>query len=217
MDKLTQAFDFRHACKIFDSLKKISNDDMDYILEAGRKSPSSFGMEPWHFLVITNEALKNAMYPLCYNQAQITSCSHIVIVLYRKANQFMLDSDYLRNTAKQALPSNHSEADLNEACQYFIDYYTHGLPQDQNVNIWSEMQCYIACANMMTAAAYREIDSCAIGGFQHEALAELLTQKAPEFNTNDYGIALCLTFGYRLNPQCMQIRNPKSAVVTYLS
>ncbi len=52
------AMDYRHACKIFDETKKISNEDIKYILEAGRKSPSSFGQEPWKFLVIPNPELK---------------------------------------------------------------------------------------------------------------------------------------------------------------
>ena len=62
-----EAMDFRHACKIFDETKKVSCEDMNYILEAGRKSPSSFGMEPWKFLVITNEDLKEKLKPVCWN------------------------------------------------------------------------------------------------------------------------------------------------------
>ena len=60
-----EAMDFRHACKIFDETKKVSDENINYILEAGRKSPSSFGMEPWKFLVITNEELKAKIRPFC--------------------------------------------------------------------------------------------------------------------------------------------------------
>ena len=56
-NNFTKAMDFRHACKVFDETKKISDEDMNFILEAGRKSPSSFGMEGWKFLVNTNEEL----------------------------------------------------------------------------------------------------------------------------------------------------------------
>ena len=82
MDKtFMEAMDFRHACKIFDESKKVSNEDMNFILEAGRKSPSSFGMEPWKFLVITNDELKEKLRPFCWNQPQITTCSHLVVIL----------------------------------------------------------------------------------------------------------------------------------------
>ncbi len=75
------AMNFRHACKVFDDTKKITDEDINYILEAGRKSPSSFGMEPWKFLVITNEELKAKIRPACWNQIQVTSCSHLILVL----------------------------------------------------------------------------------------------------------------------------------------
>ena len=78
-NNFTKAMDFRHACKIFNEQKTISDEQMHYILEAGRKSPSSFGMEGWKFLVITNEALKAKLRPYCWNQAQITS-NHIVLI-----------------------------------------------------------------------------------------------------------------------------------------
>ena len=82
MDKtFMEAMDFRHACKIFDETKKISDEDMNFILEVGRKSPSSFGMEPWKFLVITNEELKAKLRPFCWDQPQITTCSHLVVIL----------------------------------------------------------------------------------------------------------------------------------------
>ena len=58
MDKLSLAFEFRHACKLFDESKKINHTDLEAILEAGRLSPSSFGMEPWHFVVVDNADIK---------------------------------------------------------------------------------------------------------------------------------------------------------------
>lgn len=72
---------FRHACKIFDENQKISDENMHHVLEVGRKSQSSFCMEAWKFLVITNEALKEKLRPFCWNQPQITTCSHLVVVL----------------------------------------------------------------------------------------------------------------------------------------
>ena len=73
-----EAMDFRHACKVFDESKKISDEDIMFILDMGRKSPSSFGMEAWKFLVITNEELKAKLRPACWDQVQITSCSHYI-------------------------------------------------------------------------------------------------------------------------------------------
>ncbi|MDD5203727.1 MAG: nitroreductase family protein, partial [Sulfurimonas sp.] len=79
--KFLEAMDFRHACKVFDKEKKISDEDIRFILECARKSPSSFGMEAWKFLVITNQELKEKLQPFCWNQVQITTCSHLVVIL----------------------------------------------------------------------------------------------------------------------------------------
>lgn len=216
MDKLTQAFHFRHACKAFDETKKISSQDIEYILEAGRTSPSSFGMEPWHFVVISDEALKQQLKPICYGQAQISSSSHLIIVLYRKASQFTMQSEYLRQTVQRSLPPQGGSFDLDAACQYFINYCTNGLPQGVSMDNWAEMQCYIPCANMMTAAAYHQIDSCAIGGFQHDKLMAELEKVKPQFNNNNFGVALCLAFGYRKNEQTPQYRWSQNDTTTFL-
>ena len=72
---------FRHACKIFDESKKISAGEFDFILEAGRLSPSSTGLEQWDFLVVQNKELREKIKAVSWNQAQITSCSHLVVIL----------------------------------------------------------------------------------------------------------------------------------------
>lgn len=55
---ILDAFHYRHACKQYDPTKKISDEDFQFILETGRLSPSSFGFEPWRFLVIENHAIR---------------------------------------------------------------------------------------------------------------------------------------------------------------
>ena len=72
---------FRHACKIFDESKKIGAGEFDFILEAGRLSPSSTGLEQWDFLVVQNKELREKIKAVSWNQAQITSCSHLVVIL----------------------------------------------------------------------------------------------------------------------------------------
>jgi len=51
-EKILDAFNFRHACKLFDTEKIISDEDINFVLETARLSPSSFGFEPWHFVVV---------------------------------------------------------------------------------------------------------------------------------------------------------------------
>lgn len=216
MDQLTQALNFRHACKKFDDTKKIAQADMEYILEAGRLSPSSFGIEPWHFVVVDNDKIKTELRAACYNQEQVTSCSHFVIVLYRKANNFTLQSEYLRRTVARGLPNANDQTAIDTASQYFINFYEHGLANGLTVNHWSEMQDYLACANMLTAAAYRSIDSCAIGGFEYDKIVQILEKYMSQFSAESYGIGLGLAFGYRLKEPTAKIRWPLKDLTTYL-
>lgn len=59
--QVLDAFHFRAACRAYDPTRKISREDMDYILELGRLSPSSVGSEPWKFLVLQNETIRGEL------------------------------------------------------------------------------------------------------------------------------------------------------------
>ncbi|NWF66450.1 MAG: NAD(P)H-dependent oxidoreductase [Campylobacterales bacterium] len=204
MDKrhiIMKAFKFRHACKLFDKDKKISKCDMQTILEAGRLSPSSFGMEPWKFLVIQNSELKQMLQPVCWNQVQITTCSDLVIILAKK---IPLDatSEYVKNSfARKELSKEMFDA-------YMTKYSNYISTKDIN---WCMKQCYIALANMMSVAAFLNIDSCPIEGFEKEKVEEILN-----IDTNIFEVAVIITFGYRVNNQPTQHRLSSQEVITYL-
>lgn len=87
------AFRFRHACKSYDAAKKIPADDFAYILETARLSPSSFGLEPWRFLVVQNRTLRQELCGIAWGAAEkIMDCSHFVILLAR--TQAAMQADY---------------------------------------------------------------------------------------------------------------------------
>ncbi len=203
----SKAMALRHACKLFDESQKLSDEEMTFILEAGRRSPSSFGQEPWRFLVITNEALKARLRPLCWDQPQITSCSHLVVVL-AAVESVRVDSGIpAKRFGRRALPPEKIEA-------YLKLYGTHlaeTLSSDTKTYAWTARQCYIAAANMMTGAASIGIDSCPIEGFEKEKL-----EAALELDTTQWQVALLIPFGHRANPQPEQLRLPLDEVVEYL-
>lgn len=203
----TKAMDFRHACKVFDNTKKISDDEMHYILEAGRKSPSSFGMEAWKFLVITNEELKAKLRPYCWDQVQITSCSHLVIVLAGIENAKVESGMPKKRFLRREMPQ--------ETLDFYLDIYAKHLAKtlssDENIYAWTARQSYIALGNMMTAAAFIGIDSCPIEGFEKENVENVLG-----LDTSKYQVAVIVPFGYRLNEQSTQLRLPFDEVVEFI-
>ena len=207
MKTFKEAIEFRHACKLFDENKKISGEDIRFILEAGRKSPSSFGMEAWKFLVITNEELKAKLRPACWNQIQITSCSHLVIVLAGIESAKPESGEVEKRFKRREMPQ--------EQLDFYIDLYSSHLKDtlesDDKLFAWTSKQTYIAAANMMTGAASIGIDSCPIEGFEIDKVEEIL-----RLDKSKYRLSLVLPFGYRVNQQSEQLRLAFDEVVEFI-
>lgn len=207
MKTFQEAMDFRHACKVFDETKKISEKDMKYILEAGRKSPSSFGMEAWKFIVITNEELKEKLKPACWDQGQVTSCSHLLIILTGIDSVKPKSGEVRKRFARREMPQ--------ETLDFYMGLYESHLENilssDDNIEAWTAKQSYIALGNMMTAGAILGIDSCPIEGFDQQKIEEIL-----DLDPSKYRLSVVVPFGYRLNEQSSQLRLDFDEVVEYI-
>ena len=173
----------------------------------GRRSPSSFGMEPWKFLVITNEELKAKLRPACWNQLQITSCSHLVVVL--AAIESVRPESGIPK--KRFLRREMSDEQLAFYLDLYASHLKETLSSDEKTWAWTSKQTYLAAANMMSAAAFIGIDSCPIEGFEKEAVEEILA-----LDTSKYQLSMLLPFGYRVNEQSKQLRLPYEEVVEYI-
>lgn len=206
-NQFMDAMDFRHACKIFDDTKTISEDDMNYILEIARKSPSSFGMEGWKFLVITNNELKQKLRLVCWDQIQITSCSHLVVILTSIRNVKPESGEVRKRFERRSMPQEKLEFYL----ELYASHLNETLSSNENIYAWTSKQTYIAAANMMTGAAFIGIDSCPIEGYDKNAVEEILG-----LNKEEYQLSMILPFGYRINEQPKQLRLSKEEIVEYI-
>lgn len=200
-NEFEKAMHFRHACKLFDETKKMSQEDLDFILEAGRMSPSSCGMEQWKFVVIRDEKLKEAIRPIAWNQPQITTCSELVAILYKK--QMRSTTPYIKGQYKKLFGAD-------EVADWYRDFIDP--MSDETLECWAMQQCHIAAANMMTAAAYIGIDSCPIGGYDKAALESVLP-----IDKQLYGVALMIPFGYRAKEQQPRLRSDIKELVEYIN
>jgi len=205
MDKkqlFLDAMNFRHACKLFDG-KKIPEKDLEFILEAGRLSPSSFGLEQWKFVVVQNQALKEAIEKVSWNQKQISTCSDLLIILARKDVRSS-DAFTVQQLRRWGLP----ESDFTGLMAMYKGWVDGR--DDHTIEMWSEKQCYIAAGNMMTAAALLGIDSCPIEGFEYQKVDALLG-----IDTAVYQSAIVIPFGYRAKEQRGKIRLALNEVVEF--
>lgn len=193
MNKFLEAMHFAHACKIFDENKKIPRDQLLEILEAGRLTPSSFGLEHTRMIVISNQELKEAITPLCWNQKQFPTCSEVV-VLNSLVEDIIAPSAYIQNSMK--------ERGLDERFMDRLkDFQAENFQERKDYESWSMKQAYLVASSMVNCAAFMGIDSCCIEGFQREELEKFL-----QINTQKERIALVLTFGYRVKDQKTKYR-----------
>ena len=206
-NEFSKAMEFRHACKLFDASKKISKEDMNFILESGRKSPSSFGMEAWKFVVITNEELKAKLRLACWNQAQITSCSHLVVVLAGVDSAKVESGEVEKRFSRRDMPQESLDMYMGLYASHLKDV----LSSDENIYAWTAKQSYIAAGNMMTAGAFIGVDSCPIEGFDKGRVEEIL-----ELDKTKHQLAMVLPFGYRINPQPEQLRLSFEEIVEFI-
>ena len=197
-NKFFDAMKFRHATKEFDSQKKVSEEDFKDILEAGRLSPSSFGFEPWKFVVVQNEALREKLKEFTWGgQGQLPTASHFVIILARKKKSMHYESEYIHHMLAdiKQLPED-VVALYHKFYEKFLKEDFKLLENDRYLFGWTCRQTYIALANMMTAAAFMGIDSCPMEGFEADKANAFLRDEL-KIDTEEYGVSVMVAFGYR--------------------
>lgn len=204
MNAFLEAMQFRHACKLFDDTRTVPEETFREILEAGRLSPSSMGMEPWRFIVITDPALKEKLRPVCWNQPQITTCSHLVAVT-ALTDTLLPASGY----PQKMLARRGLSPEMLEGYVQRYGAFTQAMEKKGMLGAWSIRQCYLAAANMMTAAAFLGVDSCPIEGMEPEKAAAVLELE------EERELPLLLAFGYRANPAQEKKRLSLEEIVEY--
>lgn len=212
---ILDAFNFRHACKSFDPARRIPAEEFDLILETGRLSPSSFGFEPWRFLVIQDMALREKLLAVTWGgKGQFPSASHVIAILVRK-DDMRPGSDYTRRFMGeiQKLPAE-GMARKSKMYQQFHES-DFRLQEPRALFDWGCRQAYIALGNMMTAAAMLGIDSCPIEGF-NQAGADLVLADGGVMDPDRFGLAVMVAFGYRINPQPAKTRQALDQVVQWV-
>ena len=194
-----EAMRFRHACKVFDANKKIPQDHLDIIIESGRLTPSSFGLEPTRLLIVRDNDIKQQLKPLCWSQAQITDCSEVVVYLSKIADMAHT-SNYATQMFERKVGGSKPEEVRAKLKAYKDERYTgfltkNGYVDSSSIYHWSAKQAYLMASSMMNCAAFLGIDSCAIEGFDRDEVEAFLgLDKAKE------QVALLICFGYRVSP-----------------
>ena len=212
---IIDAFKFRFATKEFDTTKKISDSEFNTILEAGRLSPSSLGLEPWRFLVIQNETLREKLIPYSSGaQKQLNSASHFVLILARK--NVTPTSDYVQSFIRGIKQYEESTIPMFEDKVQGFQTRFHINDNARTILDWASKQTYIALGNMMTTAALLGVDSCPMEGFDLDKVTEILADEGI-LDTEHFGISVMVGFGYRAEePAHGKVRQNKDDVISWV-
>jgi nitroreductase len=208
---LLAALHWRYATKLFDSSRSIAADTWSALEDALVLTPSSYGLQPWKFLVIDDPALRAELRPFSWNQSQITDASHLVVFLARRS---ITDSDLDRliqaTSEARGLPL--------EQLGFYRDLIQKDLvdgPRSAFIDQWSTNQVYIALGNFMTAATLLDVDTCPIEGFSPPDYDRLLGLEA-----SPYRSAVVCAAGYRAaddkHASLAKVRFPASELIEHL-
>lgn len=213
---IINVFQYRHATKEFDINKKLSDKDMNFILQIANLSPSSFGFEPWHYVVVQNPELRKALRPIVTGAPlRLNTASHFVLGLSMKAPMIRWDSAYIMHMLKEV--KQFPEDNIKRYLGLVKEFQEHDfvLDTDRKMFDWASKQSYIALGNMLTAAAMIGIDSCPIEGFIKEK-AEILLREELGVDTEKYGLSYMVAFGYRKeNPKRPKSRRKFKNIITW--
>jgi nitroreductase len=178
-ESLIQAQQWRYATKKFDPAGRIAPGIWSALEQSLVLSPSSFGLEPWKFIVVTDPALKSKLRGVSWNQSQIEDCSHLVVFLARTG---LAEADLDRSVARIAEVRQQPLEALEAYKGMMMGYLVNG-PAAATVDLWAVRQVYIALGNFMTSAALLGVDTCPMEGLDPAQYDQLLGLEGTGYHT----------------------------------
>ena len=178
-ETLLNALQWRYATKAFEAGRQIDAATWASLEQSLVLTASSYGLQPWKFLVITDAAIRSELRPHSWNQSQITDCSHLVVLL-NKRTITAADADRL---IEATATTRGIEANLLDGYRQMIQVDLIDGPRSQKIGQWAGNQVYIALGNLLTSAALLGVDTCAIEGFSHADYDRILGLENSEYQS----------------------------------
>ncbi len=177
-DALLAALHWRYATKKFDASRPLSAGEWAPLEAALVLAPSSYGLQPYKFVVVTDPALRAQLQPASYGQSQITDCSHVVVFAARLDVTDQDVEHYMaRITEVRGVERAHLDGYANVIKGDLVNGPRHAVARE-----WCARQAYIALGQLMTVAALASIDVCPMEGFSPDKYNEILGLPAQGFS-----------------------------------
>lgn len=208
-DELIAAQSRRYSTKKFDPSKDIPGEHWHALEQALLLSPSSNGFQPWRFVVIADRDRREKLVAHSRGQRQVADASHLVVFQARTEVALTdIDRWVSRIGAVRGTPAEALEAQRQRLIGNWIDSPRPGFDGGE----FSRNQVFIALGNFLAAAALLGIDTCPMGGFDHEAY-----DREPDIAGAGYRSLVLAAVGYRsqedLNALAPKVRFPIDEVI----
>lgn len=168
-DDVLAALRWRYATKAFDPARTIDPATWAALEQAAVLAPSSYGLQPWRFVVVTDPAVRKQLHPVSWNQPQIVDASHLVVFA---AKNPPTPADVDRHVARTAEVRGMPAAGLDGLRQMMLGSLARMTAAEAQA--WATRQCYIALGVFLSAAAQLGVDACPMEGFQPDKYDEIL-------------------------------------------
>jgi nitroreductase len=186
--RILEALNWRYATKVFDAARKIPAGIWSALEQTLVLTPSSYGLQPYQFLIVADPAKRAALRPHSWNQSQVTDSSHYVVFTARtKMTEADVDKLIQRITQIRGIPA---EA-LSMYRGMMVGDIVNG-PRGRVAHEWAARQAYIALGNLMTAAAVLGVDTCPLEGLNPAEYDRILGLEG-----GDYKTVVACALGYR--------------------
>lgn len=206
---LVDKLEWRYATKKMDSSKVVPEAKLEKILDAIRLSASSSGLQPYEIIVVSNKAIREKIRTIASGQSQITDCTYLLV--FAAWDNYTAERINNAFDMTEEMRNFKSESGTAYRQNLLINYTV----RDPEVNFnHAAKQAYIALGTALIAAAYEEVDSTPMEGFDPAALDEILNLKERGLRS----VAL-LPIGYRKTDEdwlvnLKKVRRPKDQLIS---
>lgn len=205
---LINQLNWRYATKRFDSSKKLSPEQWNTLERVLILTPSSYGMQPWQFWLVSNQETLKKLKAASFNQPQVEECSHFLVFAGKKTITEIDVENYMDYVVQvRKIPV--------EGARSYAQVITNDLvkgPRSAVIREWAARQTYIALGNLMTSAALMGIDACPMEGIVATQYDEILNLKDTDFATT-----VACAIGFRSNDDAFsrmpKVRYPSSQLL----
>jgi len=145
----------------------IDEDKISELLELVRFAPSALNLQPWKIKVIRDIKVKEQLRKASNDQAQITTCSHLLV--------FCADTDYdgLIRRLEALMKKHGAPLEMQKMVIGMASGFVAKMSAEQKF-AWSQAQTYLALGNALNGAKALGFESCPMGGFDPKEYSRIL-------------------------------------------